>query len=263
MTFAPRSRLRVLASATFVSLLWVGTARPQIPSPPPASTSSAYDQKDAKAGLIPLGGQWGFHAAVNSDPSLPNVLLIGDSILIGYGGEVAAQLRGKANVSTFTTGKNIGLGDALYSELGSALAHGPFAVIHFNDMGLHGYQKDRIPDARYEPLLRTYLDFLKTHSNGAKLIWTTTTPLTVKGQPTELDPINNVTIVQRNGIAAQVVQELGLQTDDLYALMSPHLDLARGDQFHWTKAGQILQGDQAAKIIEAVLAQAPLSKTEN
>lgn len=235
-----------------LSPLFGGNAFSQTPTPAPSQSLSTYGKKDVKAGLTSDGGQWGFHRDANADASLPRVLLIGDSILIGYRAEATRQLKGKASVDCLTTGLNIGLGKPLYDQIRSALEQGPYAVIHFNDMGLHGYQKDRIPDAKYEPLLKAYLDLIRTGAKDSTLIWTATTPITVKGNPSQLDP-SDATIVERNAVAARVMKEFNIETDDLYGLMSPHLDLARGDGFHWKPEGQIMQGRQVAAAVEAAL----------
>jgi hypothetical protein len=221
-----------------------------------SQTTAVTPPSDQKQGLTSDGGQWGFKHVAGTDASLPKVLLIGDSICIGYRQEAGRQLQSKAYVDCFVTPMHIGTPKPLEEQLTLALAHGPYAVIHFNDMGLHSWQKGRIAEGKYESLLRDYVAFLRTSSPGSALIWVSTTPMTVKGQPTQLAP-DNATIVERNAIAARVMQELNIPTDDLYQLVIEQLSLGRGDGFHWTPAGQILQGDQVAAMVEKALAAPP------
>jgi len=67
----------------------------------------------------------------------------------------------------------------------------------------------------------------------AKIIWASSTPVTVKGNPTELDPEINPIIVEHNRMAANVMKEMNVPVNDFYSLLVNKLDLARGDQFHW------------------------------
>jgi len=219
-----------------------------------AEDATTYQKKDNKAGLTSDGGQWGFRKGGESN--LPRVLLIGDSILIGYASTAKSELRGQTEVDCFMSGINIGLPKLLYDQVRAALQNGPYAVIHFNDMGLHGWQPNRIAPDQYEPLLRAYVDLIRSNAQGATLIWADTTPITAKGSPGQLDP-NDAIIVERNVVAAKVMKEEGIAVDDLYGLMASHLDLARGDQFHWTPAGQALQGKQVAALVEEALKNRP------
>ena len=47
------------------------------------SFAAAAEPKETDKRMPALGGKWSFEPATNSNPSLPRVLLIGDSILIG------------------------------------------------------------------------------------------------------------------------------------------------------------------------------------
>jgi hypothetical protein len=116
--------------------------------------------------------------------------------------------------------------------LAEVLANGPYDVVHFN-MGLHGWQKGRIKEGTFEPLTKAYVQFVRDTLPQAKIIWASSTPVTVKGQPTQLDPEINPIIVEHNRMAAKVMQEMNVPVNDFYWLLAPKLELARGDQFHW------------------------------
>ena len=186
--------------------------------------------QESDARLQSDGQGWRLDRAKITDPKRPRVLLIGDSILNGYLKTVVAALDGKAYVDAWVNPYN--QSEHVNKLLAEVLAHGPYDVVHFN-MGLHGWQKGRIKDGTFEPLTKAYVQVIKDKLPAAKIIWASSTPVTVKGKPGELDAeINNV-ILDHNRMAAKVMKELRVPVNDFYALLAPKLDLARGDQFHW------------------------------
>jgi hypothetical protein len=64
------------------------------------------------------------------DPDLPNVLIVGDSISIGYTNAVAELLKGKANVSRPKT--NCGFSGRGVANIESWIGEKKWDVIHFN-----------------------------------------------------------------------------------------------------------------------------------
>jgi len=203
---------------------------------------------DDALGLTPGGpGGWGFYPAPKGDPSLPHVLLIGDSIVNGYRGTVIRDLAGKASVDVWLT-PAAESDPKLLDALHKVLTHGPYTVIHFN-IGLHGWPAGRIPEGQYEPLMKAYVTALREGAPKSTLIWASSTPITVQGKPAEADPVNNPTITQRNAMAAKIMADNHIAIDDLGSLMAPNLKLAAGDKFHWTKEGIELQGKAVSTII--------------
>ena len=172
------------------------------------------------------------------DKSRPRVLLIGDSILNGYLPGVTKALEGKAYVDAWVTPTSQG-DKSLPRQISEVLAQGPYQVIHIN-LGLHGWQKGRIPEGQYESLSHTMVQAFKQHAPKAALIWASTTPVTRQDHPGELDPEINPVIVEHNAMAAKAMKDEGVPIDDLNALMMQHLDLARGDRFHWKPEGTAL-----------------------
>src|SRR5689334_14549474 len=133
---------------------------------------------------------WTLHV----DPALPNVMLIGDSISIGYTMDVRKLLAGKANVMRpMAKGRNgpdnggstiVGL-----KELDRWLGDYKYSVIHFN-WGLHDVHhrnavtrepklgdKAHLPAAISLPDYKVNLERLVTmlEKTGAHLIWASTT----------------------------------------------------------------------------------------
>jgi lysophospholipase L1-like esterase len=210
---------------------------------------------DSQAALT-AGGQhaingWGFEKAEITDASLPRVLLIGDSIVGGYKAEVITLLQGKANVDVWTTPKHVG-GPGLNDELQANLKNGPYTVIHFNESGLHAWQPGRIPDGQYGPFMQKYIEVMKAAAPQAKLIWASTTPVTVQGHPGQLDDLDKL-ISDRNAVCVPLMQANSITVDDLHALMLPHLDLALGDRWHWNPAGFDLLAKAVAASISGDL----------
>jgi hypothetical protein len=209
--------------------------------------------KEADPRLHADGPGWRLQKAEITDPSLPRVLLMGDSILNGYLGGVAKALAGKANVDAWVTPTSQG-DKSLPRQIADVAAQGPYDIIHFN-LGLHGWQKGRIPDGQYEPLTHAMVQAFKKEAPQAKLIWASTTPVTAQDHPGELDPEINPVIVEHNAMAAKVMKEEGVPIDDLSALMMPHLDLARGDRFHWKPEGTALLVQQVSDTLLQALAE--------
>jgi len=116
-------------------------------------------------------------APVTDQPGLPRVLLIGDSISIGYTVNVRTELAGKANVHRIPeNGADTANG---LKNIDAWLGNTKWDVIHFN-WGLHDLKVTpdggrQVPIEAYERNLAALVTRLKT--TGARLIWATTTPV--------------------------------------------------------------------------------------
>ncbi|MCO6044651.1 hypothetical protein NG895_12105 [Aeoliella sp. ICT_H6.2] len=171
--------------------------------------------------------------------------------MAGYVGGVRNQLAGEANVDDFGT-PNF-LSNTLADQVKDIVdTYGPYDVIHFNDAGLHGFQPGR-PQAtalEHQTDMQEYVDVLKTASN--RLIWATTTNVTVDGDTQQLDPVNNPTIIWFNENAEIVMDANHIPTVDLYGLTVNRLEL-KTDQFHWTFGGYQLMASAVAPAISEAL----------
>jgi hypothetical protein len=175
---------------------------------------------------------------------LPRVLLIGDSITRGYFGEVEKHLAGKAYCARLTTSKCVS--DPFFpDEVKLLLKQYRFAVIHFNH-GLHGwgYTEEQYRDG----LLRLMKTF-REHGAGAKLIWATTTPIRNRDDLQQMGE-RTERVKARNQIAAEIMKEAGIATDDLHGLVEQHPDWQSGDGVHFNGKGKVAQG---AAVAESVL----------
>jgi len=197
------------------------------------------------------GKGWRVEKAVIKDARLPRVLLIGDSILNGYQAKATQLLAGKANVDLWVNPYN--QSEHVNKLLGEVLANGPYDVVVFN-MGLHGWQPGRIKPGTFEPLTKGYVEVLKAKLPKAKLFWASSTPVTVKGKPTELNAEINPNIIEQNRLAAKVMAEMGVPVLDYYALLVDRRELARGDMFHWNKPAYDLLAQTA---VDAIVRELP------
>lgn len=208
------------------------------------------EQTETDKRLPPKGGNWGVREAVVKDASLPRILLIGDSITNGYLEPVRKALEGKANIDAWITPTSQG-DKRLPSIVEEILKQHDYAIVHFN-LGLHGWQKGRIPEGQFEPLTHALVQGLKKGAK-AKLIWATTTPVTVKGEPGKLNPEIQPTIDEHNAMALKVMKEEGVAINDLGSLMMKNLPLAAGDMFHWKKEGMALVVAQVVQTLTTAL----------
>jgi len=197
------------------------------------------------------GKGWRLDKAKIVDTKRPRVLLIGDSILNGYKKHVIEALEGKVYVDAWVNPhcQSEYLNDKVLPQV---LEHGPYDVVHFN-MGLHGWPKGRIKEGTFEPLTKAYVQVLRDKLPKARIIWASSTPVTMKGKPTELEPEINPIIVEHNRMAAKVMAEMKVPINDLYSLLVDKLKLARGDRFHWTGPAYKLLADKAIESIEREL----------
>jgi hypothetical protein len=193
-------------------------------------------------------------AEVKDDPKLPRVLLIGDSISIGYTIPLRKLLAGQANVHRIPT--NGGPTTRGLQQIDQWLGDGKWDVIHFN-WGLHDLKhadpkgrlvnvdkgKQQVPIDQYEQNLRQLVKRLK--KTGAKLVWCSTTPVPEGAAGRVVGDA-----ARYNAVALRVMKQAGIPTDDLYALCKPQLqEIQRSANVHFTPSGSQILAEQAAKVI--------------
>ena len=194
-------------------------------------------------------------APITDEPGLPRVLLIGDSISMGYTLPTRELLKGKANLHRIPT--NGGSTKDGVAKIDGWLGAGKWDVIHFN-WGLHDLKhwKDNKLDPagpqvstveEYEKNLAELVQKLK--ATGAKLIWATTTPVP---QGTEgRIPGDDL---KYNAAAARVMKDAGISIDDLHALCVPKLaEWQRPQNVHFTPEGYAALAAKVAADIGAAL----------
>ena len=190
-------------------------------------------------------------APVKDVAGLPRVLLIGDSISIGYTPDVRELLKGKANVHRIPTNARMtkfGL-DMIDDWLGEK----PWDVIHFN-WGLHDLRIE--PDGKHQVPLEEYTRNLEAlvkrlKKTKAALIWASTTPV-----PNErVKPPRRPDDVPRyNAAAGRIMERYGVGVNDLYAAALPHLAAMQiPDNVHFKPEGSRFLAERvAAAIVKAL-----------
>lgn len=198
---------------------------------------------------IPEEIEWTWEVRpTHANPSLPNVLLLGDSITRNYFPEVTKDLAGTANVYLMTASTSVG-DPRLTHQIAEfvALEGVQFRVVHFNN-GMHGwaYTENQFRDA-----FPSYLQAVKhLVASNRDLIWATITPVRADATGGATNP----RVDARNAIAASLVRAAGITIDDQHALMMKHEDLHQ-DPVHFNPEGSNLEGDQAAQLIRAELSK--------
>ena len=215
----------------FLSLLLVTSAFAQVKKPDPA------------------------FAPVVDEAGLPRVLLIGDSISIGYTVGVQQALKGKANVH-----RNPGNAESTVTglaKLDAWLGTEKWDVIHFN-WGLHDLKQYKdgkltpgapvwVEVADYEKNLAKLVERLK--STGAKLVFANTTPVP-EGANGRVPGIE----VGYNEAAARVMKAAGVPIDDLHALCLQNLVAWQNPKdVHFKPVGCAKQAEKVASEIAALL----------
>ena len=200
-------------------------------------------------------------AKIEDVPGLPRVLLMGDSISMGYTLPVRELLKGKANVHRIPT--NGGPTINGLANLKAWLGDSKWDVIHFN-WGLHDLKYIgtdpklradpkapgshlQVPLADYEKNLTTLVAQLK--GTGAKLIWCTTTPV-----PEGSDGRVFGDEVKYNEAAARVMEAADVATDDLCAHAAAKLkDVQLPANVHYSPAGYKYLAEKVSAEIEKAL----------
>lgn len=204
---------------------------------------------------------------------LPNVLILGDSISIGYTPFVREMLKGKANVyrpmqedgrpeNCEGTTKGV---ESIERWLNSSAYAGvtnsgsPWDIIHFN-FGLHDIKhvdpgtgkNSNNPNHPQQAGLKQYKKNLevivkKLKATGAKLIFATTTPY-----PDEVNgPLRKPGMPKKyNRVAKKIMKKNGICINDLYAFAEPRMsELQRPQNVHFTSEGSKVL---AQKVVEKI-----------
>jgi acyl-CoA thioesterase-1 len=188
--------------------------------------------------------------------ALPRILLVGDSISMGYTEPVRRLLAAKADVSRIP--ENGGPTTNGLDHLSMWLGSTRWDVIHFN-FGLHDIKLDaagrnpQVSILQYDANLRELVKRLK--ATNAKLIWANTTP--VPPVPwMKLDPHRRTSDVPfYNVVAQKVMQENAIPVNDLYSLALPKLEtIQQPANVHFTEAGYEELAVQVAAAIATALA---------
>ena len=199
--------------------------------------------------------------AETESSTLPKVLIIGDSISIGYTKPLTEMLEGQANLVHNP-------GNAQHSSHGLKnlekwLGDTNWDVIHFNH-GLHDlkYVDDKGKNTRSKETGHIQIELAEYAKNmeaivkrlkktGAALIFATTTPY--PDQPA--GPLREAFQSARyNGVAVQIMKNHNVPVNDLYRLTVHRLkELQQPNNVHFTKQGSVELAKEVKKhIVKAI-----------
>lgn len=233
-----------------------------------------YAQSAENAWTELVGKRFSQHSEftfVEHNKTLPNVLLYGDSISIGYSSTVREALLTQANVYRI----HLNGGDAssfiskmtkMHNTMQNPALEDPWLfnwdVIHFN-VGLHdlkylnnkkldkthGKQVSTIKE--YKNNLKNIVVYLKKIAPNAKLIFATTTPIP-SGEPGRI--VGDA--AKYNAAALEVMKDFSeVAINDLYTFTKPNHKAWWQDtgNVHYNKIGKNAQGTEVARNILAQL----------
>jgi hypothetical protein len=208
----------------------------------------------------------GSTAFAQAKDELPRVLILGDSISMGYTESVRKQLQG---VVEFHRPKencqHTGYG---LRRIKAWLGDGKWDVIHFNwgiwDTHMLGDRGGLIRDEakhkgdmhiRHTPQqYREHLTQLveAMENTGAKLIWANTTPI-MSRTGKRFDDITTL-----NAVAERLMKEKGIAINDLYAFTLPRVaKWQSADKVHFNGLGNEQLGKHVSEAIRKVLNAQP------
>lgn len=194
-------------------------------------------------------------AYVDSDPDLPNVLLMGDSISISYTTGVRRRLAGTANV--YRAPDNCRSIRQTLKQIETYLGSKEWDVIHFN-CGIHditlidhnGEVSDegqpQVPLDEYGLKLERLVRRLK--ATRAEIIWATTTPVAE-----EVEVRSNEDVKAYNRAAREIMKRHLVAIDDLHQIVEDCNKSLWADGVYFSEEGTQVLAEAAATSIEEKL----------
>ncbi len=193
---------------------------------------------------------------IDDQPGLPRVLLIGDSISIGYTLPVRELLKGKVNLHRIPT--NGGPTIKGLEQIDAWIGKKKWDVIHFN-WGLHDLKymgpngenlfpkekggKVQVALLEYEKNLERLVHRLS--KTGAKLIWRNTTPIPPGSKGRYVGDS-----IRYNSAASRVMIRHGIPTHDLFTLSRERMkEIMRPANVHYTEEGSKVLAESVAEVI--------------
>ena len=185
---------------------------------------------------------------------MKRVVLLGDSITMGYARYVRGRLRMRADV--ISPEETAGNSQNLLAHLDEWAINLYPQVIHVN-CGLHDIRREFGADQTAVPLedfkknLRTIFERLKRETK-AKVIWATITPVLERWhrENNKFDRLEQ-DLIDYNIAAANMAEEMHIPIDNLYGmLVEANLgELLLFDGWHYKEEGYSLMGRTVAEFI--------------
>lgn len=193
------------------------------------------------------------------DENMKNVILIGDSIRLGYEETVRSRLAGLADVWAPT--ENGGTSKNVLAHLDEWVLARSVDLVHLN-CGLHDMKKEfdtdtaKVPLNDYAQNVRYILERLRDETE-ARVAWASITPVNeewhhrIKG----FDRFESDVQVY-NAAASAIADELGIVVNDLFSIITTagRDDLLLEDGVHFKPEGCTLLGESVANYVKGLLA---------
>lgn len=194
---------------------------------------------------------------------MKKVLLLGDSIRMGYDEYVKELLKDKCEVLYDEEDNGRFAAYTLWQANQLFKKYGKFDVVHWNN----GYWDMNVEAPMIEAMhpIDEYIHFLKRiiaeiRRNGAEIIFATTTPILNSGAAFDNTgtgvKINysNDWVAKYNDAAKKLMAEENITVNDLYALMLKDKNYYKcEDMLHLTEEGTKVCAEQAARLISEKL----------
>ena len=187
---------------------------------------------------------------------MKKVVLIGDSIRMGYQAGVTHLLAGKTSVQG--PEENCRFSAYTLFHLSTWMPDEDYDVVHWNN-GL--WDASRMPDGKIHTPLAMYLEIQERIATillkkARRLVFATTTPVWPEQFASgAIRPRNNEDIRDYNLAAAALHRKRGIAINDLHALVSGEIKrYVSDDMIHLTPAGNEVCAHRVASLIDQLTA---------
>lgn len=177
--------------------------------------------------------EWTQYWTEEAESGKRRVLMIGDSISVGYRSEVNRLLDDDVSITAYSTSKAVD-NPWFAAELEMNVRQHDFTydIVTLNN-GLHGFH---LSLEGYEAGMRALIAKVQSLLPQAKLYLVLSTPVTEYQKPEVLAEKNQI-VLARNETVRRLAEELALPTIDLYDVVCGKPELSAGDGYHYNGEG--------------------------
>lgn len=189
--------------------------------------------------------EWTQYWTEDTQSGKHKVLMIGDSISVGYRSEVNKLLGDDMSITAYSTSKAVD-NPWFAKELALNIEQHAFSydIITLNN-GLHGFH---LSTEAYEAGMRDLISAVQSLLPASKLYLVLSTPIT-EYEKTDMLSEKNQLVVARNEVVLRLANELGLPVIDLYSAVLGNTEVRSADGYHYNGAGYQLL---AAEIVRTI-----------
>jgi len=210
------------------------------------------------------GKNWMVDAPTIVDLKRPKLLFYGDSISGGYRQHLLPALEGKVYAYHWVHFVG-GIDPKVETLIKDGASVADFDLVFFNN-GLHSlsWTPEKATDDQIADTTRAIVRGFKTGAPRAKLFWIATTPQTARradpSKPVDALGDKNPVVLRINHIAEQVMKEEGVEVIDMYTPLAARLELAAGDEYHWSSPAYKMISDAILAKADEALKLRPQTK---